>query len=119
MPRNFDELLEDDLTFVLGGETFTMHYVRPEVLAAWEDDPKDEKAIDALKRLDERVKMFLSPDQHERYDAVRARDDKPVTMAQLNDLATWVIEVQSDRPTQQPSPSGRGRGKTARTSEAA
>lgn len=120
--RNFDELLEDDLSFVLGGETFTMVYVRPEVLAAWEDDPTDEKAEAALKRLDERIMLFLDPADNgarERYKTLRERTENPITMSQLNALATWMIEVQSDRPTPQPSPSERGRGKGARTSEAA
>lgn len=118
MPRNFDELLEDDLTFILGGETFHMVYVRPEVLAAWEDDPSDEKAADALKRLDERIKLFLPADERDRYDAVRAREDRPISMSQIQALATWAVEVQSGRPTETPSRSAPGRGRPAATSGA-
>lgn len=118
--RNFDELLEEDLSFTLGGREFRMVYVRPEVLAAWEDDPQDNTAAESLKRLDDRIKIFL-PDDEQRaaYDEIRARDENPVTMSQLNALATWMIEVQSDRPTPPPSPSASGRGSKGRTSGAA
>ena len=42
MPRDFDAELSEDLEFVVAGETFKMKYVRPEVLAAWEDEPAAE-----------------------------------------------------------------------------
>jgi hypothetical protein len=122
VPRNFDEILESDLDFILGGETFTMRFVRPEALAAWEDEgdaPEDEKAEAALHRLDGRIKMFIVEEQHEKYDALRARETNPVTMSQLRAVIRWMLEAQSERPTTTPSPSPRGRGATAPTSAAA
>ena len=116
MPRNFDELIAKDLSFVLAGETFTMHYVRPEVLAAWEDEPDLDTAAESLLAADQKIKLFLPEADHARYDAVRARDENPVTSEQLNAVLRWMIEVQTGRPTEQPSPSEPGPGSTEATS---
>lgn len=119
--KNFDEILDQDLEFQLGGEKFKMRFVRPEVLAAWEDEPIDEKSIDLLKKQDERIIMFLNGDDgsRDRYLALRAREDDAVPMVVVNELLTWMIEVQTARPTNTPSPSAVGRGRTAPTSKAA
>ena len=116
MPRNFDELIAEDLSFVLGGETFTMVYVRPEVLASWEDEEDPETALESLARADEKIKLFLRAADHERFDALRARDENPVTSEQLNALLRWMIEVQTGRPTVPLSPSDSGLGSTEATS---
>jgi len=119
-PRDFDQDLSEDLAFVIGGESFKMKYVRPEVLAAWEDEEVVQKSEEALKQMDDRIKLFLdnSNGALERWDALRARDDNPVSMGQINDLLLWMVEVQSGRPTIPPSPSATGRGKTAASSKA-
>ena len=81
--KDFDDLLahDDDLTFRVRGEVFQMVYVRPEVLAEWEDKRAtelaearaaardgDESAEDvanaaqlSVERFDQRVKSFLRP----------------------------------------------------------
>jgi hypothetical protein len=57
--RNFD--MQQDLTFEVGGEQFTLKTVRPEVLAAWEDSPLPDSgtASDSLKVIDERILQFI------------------------------------------------------------
>jgi hypothetical protein len=119
-PRNFDQDLSEDLEFIVAGETFKMKYVRPEVLAAWEDEEVADKSETALRQMDERIKLFLdnSNGAIERWDTLRAREDNPVSMGQINDLLLWMVEVQSGRPTTPPSPSVTGRGKTAASSKA-
>lgn len=120
--KDFDaELLEQDLSFQIGGEVFKMRYVRPEVLASWEDEPVDEKSDDLLKRQDERIMAFLNgdDDSRKRYLALRAREDDAVPMVQVNELLRWMIEVQTSRPTTPPSPSAAGPGRRVRTSGAA
>jgi hypothetical protein len=119
--RNFDEILEQDLEFQIGGEQFKMRYVRPEVLAVWEDEPIDEKSADLLKRQDDRIMVMLNgdDDSRERWLAMRNREDKALPMVQLNELLRWMIEVQTSRPTNTPLPSASGRGKTAATSRGA
>ena len=120
MLRDFDqEFVAEDLEFKIGGESFKMAYVRPEVLAAWEDEDVPEKSADALVSTDTRIKMFLEPSNGaaERWDALRAREENPVTMGQLNAVLLWMVEVQSGRPTEPPSPSASGRGRTERSSK--
>lgn len=117
--KDFDsELLEQDLSFKIGGETFKMRYVRPEVLAAWEDEPIDEKSDELLKRQDERIMAFLNGEDNsrDRYLKLRSRENDAVPMVQVNELLRWMIEVQTSRPTTQPSLSAVGPGKRARTS---
>ena len=120
MPKNFDSDKSEDLEFVVAGENFKMKYVRPEVLAAWEDEEDANKSEDALKQMDARIKLFLDDANGalERWDKLRAREDNPVTMGQINDILLWMVEVQSGRPTIVPSPSATGRGKTAASSKA-
>jgi hypothetical protein len=125
MPKNFDELLADDLSFVVRGETFRMDYVRPEVLAAWEDEDDDSDADakegdaaaqNAIARLDDRILGFLPDSEKERWTSLRAREESPVPFVQLRAIVRWMVEVQTERPTETPSPSGGGRGRTAASS---
>lgn len=118
MPKSFD--LQQDLEFEIAGEKFLARIVRPEVIAAWEDEGIPEKSEDALKRTDERIEMFLdqSNGQLDRWRALRARDENPVSMGQLNRLLMWLVEIQTSFPTEQPSPSASGRGRAAATSAA-
>lgn len=125
MPKNFDEMLEQDLSFVVRGETFRMEYVRPEVLAAWEDvemvelrgdDPGQKTAQHTIDRLDERILSFLPVSEQERWREMRAREEGAVAFVQLRELVRWMVEVQTERPTETPSPSGGGRGRTGRSS---
>lgn len=111
--RSFDNA--EDLTFEVAGEQFKMRTVRPEVLAAWEDAPVPPTAVEALKILDDRILSFLDngDGSHERWTALRAREENPLSMGQLQAILEWGVEVQSHLPTMQPSPSVRGRGKTA------
>jgi hypothetical protein len=120
--RNFDaELLEDDLSFQIGGEVFKMRYVRPEVLASWGDELVDGiSSEELLKRQDERIASFLdgTDDSRDRWMKLRAREDNAVPMVQVNELLNWMIEVQTSRPTTPPPPSVAGRGKSGRSSGA-
>lgn len=143
--RNFDqEILRpaEDLTFQIGGETFTMMYVRPEVMAEYEDERAEEiqrlreeqkqaeadggdgfvyipnDAAQTIERLDRRIKSFLRAEDHGRWDALRARTEAPVPYAQLVELERWMVQTQTVRPTQTPSPSAGGRGRTGRSSSA-
>ena len=61
----------------------------------------------------------IASEEHEKWAELRAREDKPVTIGQMNAILTWLMEEQTGRPTEPPSPSVPGRGKTARSSGAA
>lgn len=120
MPKDFDSDVEQDLSFTIGGENFKMRYVRPEVLAKWEDEPTDEKSEEVLKRQDLRIVEFLEgEDASEKWMKLRAREKDAVPLVKINELLRWMVEVQTSRPTSPPSPSVAGRGRTAPSSRAA
>jgi hypothetical protein len=118
--RSFD--ITEDLAFEVCGEKFTMKNVRPEVLALWEDEdakdaPSGQRAVEVT---DQRILAFLDNGngQHERWKALREREQNALSIGQLGGILEWMIEVQTARPTKQPSPSPRGRGASAPTSAA-
>lgn len=124
MPKNFDDLISGERTFVVRGETFTWRDVRPEILTAFTPtpaeegkDPEDNSGI--WQQLDDQISLFLVPEDIERWKNLRAREDNPVTIVQLNAILEWLVGEQTERPTQTPSPSGSGRGKTGRSLQAA
>lgn len=128
--KNFDELLTPDRTFTVRGQTFTWVEVRPEVLSAMgrslaavspngDSEASEEEQDDAAwKSIDEQIKLFLIPEDRERWDTLRSREEEPVTIKQVNAVLQYLVEEQTDRPTQEPSPSATGPGKTARSSRA-
>lgn len=124
MPKSFDDLISQERTFIVRGETFTWQDVRPEILTAFQsetevDPEKPETNVDIWKQLDEQIMLFLVAEDHERWQKLRAREENPVTIIQLNEILTWLVGEQTERPSQTPSPSGPGRGKSARSLQAA
>lgn len=124
MSRNFDELLAPDHTFTVRGQTFSWKEVRPEVLSAMgialgkvEDDGEDPNV--GWAAIDDQILLFIVPEDHDKWRELRAREEYPVTIKQLNAILDYLIGEQSDRPTQTPSPSASGRGRTAASSKAA
>lgn len=118
MARNFDELLAEDRTFIVRGQTFTWRDVRPEVLTSL-GQIDTEKPDEIWASQDDQILNFLVPEDHERWQNLRARAEEPVTIAQFNAVLEYLVEQQTDRPTQTPSPSATGRGKTVASSKAA
>jgi hypothetical protein len=114
--RNFD--LDQDLSFEVCGEMFKMRLVKPEVLATLQDSEPPDSNMKALDVMDAQIEAFLdnANGQVERYRAMRKREDNSPSQGQLQDILTWMIEVQTARPTMLPSPSPRGRGASAATS---
>jgi hypothetical protein len=109
MPHDLDALLSKDRSFIVRGETFTYHDVKPEVLSAFKANGK----MGPWDLIDAQINLFLSDSDRKRWKELRARDAEPVTIGQMNALLTWLLETQTDRPTNPPSPSASGRGRTA------
>ncbi len=105
--KNFDEMLATDREFTVGGETFHWRDVRPEVLTSFEPsvNGKGDEADATWRMMDEQILLFIASDEHERWTALRVRDDRPVTIAQLNAILLWLMEEQTGRPTVPSSPS--------------
>lgn len=114
MARNFDEELPDDLTFTIAGETFTMQLASPSVLAHFEDAETLTKAVDAIAFAQERILAFISPGDKERFQALLT--DEKISYLAMTNLQKWMLEVQTGRPTEPPTPSAPGRGSSAATS---
>ena len=114
MSKNFDAELEQDLSFVVGGQTFTMQLASPQVMARYEDEPDAENAQDSIERLNARMADFLVPGDRERWAELMASET--VSFVHLAAVSRWAWEVQTGRPTTAVSPSGAGRGSTAATS---
>jgi hypothetical protein len=121
---NLDEL-SHDMDFTIGGETFHVHDVAPDVLLALEQQQEEEgkregeenKPRPILERLDEQVLVFLdgNPEDVRRYKELRARTGRDaVPLWKLLEFRNLLWETQSGRPTETPSSaSDAGPGRTA------
>ena len=116
--KNFDEMLPTDRELTVGGEQFHWRDVRPEVLTSFEPSVNGDSDENAAWRLmDDQILLFLAQDEHDKWRALRAREDNSVMIQQLNAILLWLMEQQTGRPTVTPSPSAPGRGRTAATSK--
>jgi hypothetical protein len=116
--KNFDDMLPKDRELTVGGETFHWRDVRPEVLTSFEPSENGDGDENAAWRLmDDQILLFLAKDEQDKWRELRARQENPVTIAQLNAILLWLMEQQTGRPTVTPSPSAPGRGRTAATSK--
>ena len=122
--RDFDlerrERYEVDRTFRIGGETFVRKpAVRPEVMLAYEDMSMEATAADSLEVVDQTILSFIEDTDgaHDRYRALRERDEDPVSIRDLNGLVVWLIAESTKRPTSALSLSEPGREPTGTTSK--
>jgi hypothetical protein len=114
-PRDFDgdrrkreQQSRDERAMILGGETFyAKASVKPEVLTQFSDINDDTPMKEVLRITDDTILALLENVDHteERYRAVRASEDDIVTLADLLEVAKWLVEVQTGRPTELPSAS--------------
>jgi hypothetical protein len=125
---NIDEL-SHEMTFTIGGETFEIHDVHPDVLKEWDAEKDPESDEEVLKQLDRQIEAFLAgpsqngsravPEGVKRWRTLRARKDEPIPAWKIVEFHRQLIQTQTRRPTEKPSPSGSGRGPTAASSGAA
>ena len=113
-----------DREFTINGVIFNWHDVRPEVLTELGDEltkqqtnGSDPDPNAAWKLADRQILLFITPEQHDRWSELRSRDKDPVTIGQLNAIVQWLMEEQTGLPTEQPSSSATGRGRTATSSK--
>ena len=117
--KDFNNLLASERKFTVQDQVFSWRDVRPEVLTTFETDTNGDDPNAVWDLMDRQILLFIEDDQHDAWKALRAREDKPVTIGQMNAILTWLMEEQTGRPTEQPSPSAPGRGRTAASSKAA
>lgn len=97
MPRDYDDLLAEDHTFKVRGETFTWTEVQPEVLDKF--TPNGKAKTVGWKDIDDQILTFLVPEDHERWKKLRARKENPVSIAQVGAILEDLWKAQTDRPT--------------------
>lgn len=117
--KDFNELLAQDREFRVHDQTFTWKDVRPEVLTAFEVDTNGDDTNAVWAMMDQQILLFLPKAEQEKWKTLRADEERPVTIAQMNAILTWLMEEQTGRPTEAPSPSDSGRGSTAASSKGA
>lgn len=120
--KNFDQQraaraqTADDRTFLIGGEQFICRAgIRPEVLTPYEDLDGSQSASETLVIIDEMVVSCIESydDAEGRYRRLRAREDDPVTLDDLTEIAKWLLEtVTGKSPTKSPADSSQRRGET-------
>jgi len=102
----------EERSFLFGGETFSfrseVNYLVLERVAAI----GDAGGSGVIRDMEAAVLDLLEPGQEERFLAVVRNTEDPVTLADLNDLCTWLTEAQVNRPTRAPSLSTAGRDET-------
>jgi hypothetical protein len=92
-----------DRSFRIHGELFYVKPgVRPEVLVPYEDMSTETSATDALSTIDALVLGFISHDDPpgacDRWRAIRADEEDPLTMEDLTSLVEFLIETATGRP---------------------
>lgn len=120
--KTFDDqpvISAEDMQFEVLGVRFTRRAaVRPETLATIEDAPYQAMSSDVVAQLDRGIAEFLIPEDVERWDELRTREDNPVRIFHMRNVARWLVEVESRLPTTQPSASTPGRSDTEQPSMA-
>lgn len=111
---------DQDRDFKIGGEVFRAKAsVRPEVLVPFDEIGEETTSTETLAIIDELVVNMLEPndDSEARYRALRERADDAVSLDDLQELAKYLVEVQTGgRPTEQPGDSSAGPGNTGTNS---
>ena len=116
--KKFSDARAQDRDFEFLGELFKYKLVHWSVITSIVDDGgkngKDPTATEQVQELIDLIPDFLDEDNDgpARMKALLGGKDKPVPIGQVNALYEWLLEVTSGRPTEQPSPSPGGRGKT-------
>lgn len=98
------------LEFTAGGETFHVKpFVSPEQMDAFRVLPDGaESAATGVQVYDHYIKNMVVEEDAPLWDKVRKEADPPLSLADIEEIAHWLIEVATGRPTERPSSSGRG-----------
>ena len=128
--KNFDEELweeresDEARAFVIRGETFyRKKAIRLETLFQAETidtDESDGGDQAAAEILDRQILRFIEDRDgaHDRYRALREREDDGLGYRHIQDLKRWLIEEETGLPTTAPSASPNGRASSTERSTA-
>jgi hypothetical protein len=95
-----------EVRIMLGGETFRARTtVRPEATLPWDDfyEGEDTSMRRQIEVADQVIMEFLISDDHDKWRALRAREEDPIGTADIIRFVRALQEAAADRPTE---PSG-------------
>ena len=118
--KKFSDTLVKDRDFEFLGELFKYKLVHWTVITQIVDggrNGKDPTSTEQVQELIDLIPEFVDDenDGPTRMKKLLEGKEKPVPIGQVNALYEWLLEVSSGRPTEAPSPSPGGRGRTAAT----
>lgn len=114
--KDFDELIAKDREFTVRGHKFHYRDLSPEAIFAEIDLDVDSNGVGVWAMSDLQILRFLPEDEHESWRTLRADQDNPVTLKQMNALVAWLWEEATGHPLPGLESSATGDGKTATSS---
>lgn len=97
------------ISFKVYGEEFFCHPVIPgKILLRFVKMSNSENAAQTAEAIDEFFKHALVSESYDRFEALTNDPARLVTVETLAEIIQWIIEEQSDRPTQGSEPSQSG-----------
>jgi hypothetical protein len=98
-------------TFTLVGETFHTYPGMSVTFVNTEDE--EEEQLKPLQSIIKFIRSLIVKDERERFDRLLNDPDVYIDVDDLLEIARWLVEVTSGRPTKSPSSSGNGAGRTS------
>jgi hypothetical protein len=115
--RDFDEEFANDdregHTFVLGGQKFhTLPVTTPKAHLTYFTLDREKTGMDRVVGY---LRAMIVPDELEAFNALVDAENTDILISakQLDEVASWLLEVTSGLPTTAPARSGGGRKKTS------
>lgn len=104
---NFDEgrTARQKVGFEIGGEKFTVHEPHPDEVFALLDEEQGDKWADLYAYYKRFCRVFVRPEDHERWDALADRREDPLTYGDVEALSIWLQSRNKLRPTLPSAPS--------------
>ena len=120
MSKNFDEERKasidalGDRSFEVGGETFIRRAtIRPETALSYAALFQGELTPEeSLKASDDGILALIESEGHDRWLALRQREDDAIDNKTIQKVLNWLIAEAAGRPTEAPASSGNGRETT-------
>lgn len=97
------------ISFKVYGEEFFCRPVIPgKILLRFVKMSNSDDAGQTAQAIDEFFKHALLPESYDRFEALTNDPERLITVDTLAQIIQWIVEEQSDRPTQGPEPSQSG-----------
>lgn len=114
---NIDEF--EPLTFTLNGEKFTcVPAIQGSVILEFVANADGDSGGSAAKALYKFFEDCMEPEEYQRFDALLRNPKVIIDMSLIGEIASWLVEEYTNRPTKQPESSSSGLTTSGLTSTA-